>query len=75
VTFSHPRYREGKPVSLDFLGYSFDPTNEALKEKLDVVAKYREERAARIMDNLNAGIDKEGIQKLTKQTLQRLSLH
>ena len=66
VTFSHPRYREGKPVSLDFLGYSFDPTNEALKEKLDVVAKYREERAARIMDNLNAEFDKEGIQKLTK---------
>lgn len=66
VTFSHPKYREGKPVSLDFLGYRFDPTNKALKEKLDVVAKYREERAAKIMDNLNAEFDKEGIQKLTK---------
>ena len=21
VTFSHPQYREGKPISLDFLGY------------------------------------------------------
>jgi predicted metal-dependent phosphoesterase TrpH len=25
VTFSHPRFRGGKAVSLDFLGYKFDP--------------------------------------------------
>ena len=24
VTFSHPKYHEGKAVSLDFLGYQFD---------------------------------------------------
>ena len=61
VTFSHPKYHEGKAVSLDFLGYQFDPDNEALKSKLEMMAKYREERAAKILDNLNAEFKKENI--------------
>ena len=69
VTFSHPKYREGKPTSLDFLGYQFDPNNQPLKNKLDVMAKYREERAAKILDNLNGEFAKEGIEKLTKADL------
>ena len=32
VTFTHPKYHEGKPVSLDFLGYQFDASNKALEE-------------------------------------------
>ncbi len=48
VTFSHPKYHEGKAVSLDFLGYQFDPNNDALKSKLEIMANYREERAAKI---------------------------
>ncbi len=61
VTFSHPKYQEGKAVSLDFLGYQFDPDNKALKSKLEMMAKYREERAAKILDNLNAEFKKENI--------------
>ena len=34
VTFSHPHYHDGKAVSLDFLGYQFDPNNETLESKL-----------------------------------------
>ena len=66
VTFSHPRYREGKAISLDFLGYQFDPRNKELSEKLQQMANYREERAAKILRNLNAEFEKEGIEKLTK---------
>jgi len=66
VTFSHPRYREGKSVSLDFLGYQFDPRNKELSEKLRQMANYREERAAKILKNLSAEFEKEGIEKLTK---------
>jgi predicted metal-dependent phosphoesterase TrpH len=66
VTFSHPRYREGKAISLDFLGYQFDPKNKELSEKLQQIANYREERAAMILRNLNAEFEKEGIEKLTK---------
>lgn len=72
VTFSHPRYREGKPVSLDFLGYQFDAANKALKAKLEQMAEYREERAAKILANLNAEFEKEGISKLTKGDFEEI---
>ncbi len=72
VTFSHPKYHEGKAVSLDFLGYQFDPNNEALESKLEMMAKYREERAAKILDNLNAEFKKEKIAALTKDDLQQI---
>ena len=69
VTFSHNRFREGKPISLDFLGYQFNQENGALKSKLEEMAKYREDRAAKILDNLNGEFEKESIQKLTKTDL------
>ena len=35
VTFSHPKYHDGKAISLDFLGYQFDPKDKALESKLE----------------------------------------
>jgi hypothetical protein len=72
VTFSHPKYRAGKPVSLDFLGYQFDAKNRALTEKLQQMAEYREARAAKILDNLNGEFEKEGIAKLTKRDFEAI---
>lgn len=72
VTFSHPKYHEGKAVSLDFLGYRFDPNNDALESKLETMVKYREERAAKILDNLNAEFKKENIAALTKEDLRQI---
>jgi len=72
VTFSHPRYRDGKAVSLDFLGYQFDAANKALKTKLKRMAAYREERAAKILSNLNAEFEKEGISKLTRSDFEEI---
>jgi predicted metal-dependent phosphoesterase TrpH len=72
VAFSHPRYREGKPISLDFLGYQFDVNNNALADKLRQMAEYREERAAKILRNLNAEFEKEGIQPLTKRDFEEI---
>jgi predicted metal-dependent phosphoesterase TrpH len=72
VTFSHPKFKEGKAVSLDFLGYQFDADNRALELKLETIAKYREERAARILDNLNAEFKKEQIAALTKDDLTKI---
>ncbi|MGF3523146.1 MAG: PHP domain-containing protein [Candidatus Bathyarchaeia archaeon] len=65
VTFSHPQYHEGKQVSLDFLGYQFDVENPQLTHKLQEIAEYREQRAQKILSNLNAEFQKEGIEKLT----------
>lgn len=72
VTFSHPRYREGKPISLDFLGYQFDVNNNALADKLRQMPEYREERVAKILRNLNAEFEKEGIQPLTKRDFEEI---
>ena len=72
VTFSHPKYRAGKPVSLDFLGYQFDVKNGALSDKLQQMANYREDRAAKILRNLNAEFEKEGVQKLTKKDFEAI---
>lgn len=65
VSFSHPQYHQGKTVALDFLGYQFDVKNRTLVNKLWKMARYREERAAKIMQNLNVEFEKEGIKKLT----------
>ncbi len=72
LTFSHPKYREGKAVSLDFLGYQFDPNNKALKSKLEKMAKYREERATKILNNINTEFMKEHIAELTKDDLKQI---
>ena len=72
VTFSHPTYHQGKPVSLDFLGYQFDAKNKDLVDKLQQMMKYREERAAKILRNLNVEFKKEGIEKLTKHDFEEI---
>jgi predicted metal-dependent phosphoesterase TrpH len=72
VTFAHPKYHTGKPVSLDFLGYQFDAANKKLTDKLQQMAKYREERAAKILRNLTAEFEKEAIPKLTEKDFKAI---
>jgi predicted metal-dependent phosphoesterase TrpH len=72
VPFSHPKYHQGKPVPLDFLGYQFDAKNKALADKLQQMAEYREERATKILRNLNAEFEKDGISKLTKNDFEQI---
>ena len=72
VTFSHPRYCEGRSISLDLLGYLFDTKNKKLRSKLRQIGKYREERAAEILDKVNAELEKEGIEKLTRNDLKEI---
>jgi predicted metal-dependent phosphoesterase TrpH len=74
VTFSHSKYRKGKSVSLDFLGYQFNAKNKKLRDKLQQIANYREERAAKILRNLNAEFEKEGIEKLTKNDFEEIQV-
>ena len=69
IAFSHPKFLNGKTVSLDLLGYQFDSKNKALSSKLETMANYREERATKILNNLNAEFRKENIGELTKADL------
>jgi len=70
VTF---HYLEGnKDVSLDFLGYGYDVSNQELNSKLQLVKDYRKRRARKILQNLNIEFDKEGIERFTEQDLKRI---
>jgi predicted metal-dependent phosphoesterase TrpH len=70
VTFYYP---EGdKDVSLDFLGYGYDASNQELKNKLQLLREHREKRALQILANLNAEFEREGIEKLTKEDIKKI---
>ena len=61
VTFNYNK----KSYSLDFLGYGYDYTNRPLNEKLDLIKEHREERARRIIENLNNEFKKENLPLFT----------
>ena len=65
VTFP---YQE-KGFSLDFLGYGYDIRNERLGDKLRVMREHREERARRILENLNAEFARQNIPLFTDEDL------
>lgn len=69
VTFPVP---QGKTVSLDFLGYGFDPANHDMLEKLRVIRQHREWRAHEIMARVNAEFAREGLQLLTDADMQAI---
>ncbi|GAI24346.1 unnamed protein product, partial [marine sediment metagenome] len=69
VTF---RYPGSKPVSLDFLGYRYDIGNQELKNKLQLLREYREARARKILEKLNAEFDKENIERFTEEDLRKI---
>jgi 3',5'-nucleoside bisphosphate phosphatase len=72
VTFCHPKFRDGKAVSLDFLGYQFEANNNALETKLEMMAKFRDERARKILSNLNIEFKKENIAALTDDDFKQI---
>jgi predicted metal-dependent phosphoesterase TrpH len=74
VTFSHPKFHESKSISLDFLGYQYDINSKKFRDKLCIMAEYREQRAVKILANLNSEFEKEGIEKLTKKDFQKIQV-
>jgi hypothetical protein len=71
VTFPHPSER-GRTISLDFLGYEFDISNEDLKSQLKLMRQRREERAQEILERLNKELAMERIAKLDKTDIQKI---
>ena len=73
VTFEYPiKGNAVKTVSLDFLGYLYDVSNQELKDKLKLLQEHRESRARQILGNLNAEFDREGIERFTEQDLSNI---
>ncbi len=74
ITYSHPKFCNGKPASLDLLGYNFDINDRALHKKLEIISKYREERAIKILEKLNTEFEKVGSRKFTERDLAALQI-
>jgi len=72
VSFSHPGYRNGKPVSLDFLAYDFDIHNPRLLEKLAALREHRRHRAERILENLNRELVREGLEPFDQHDMEAI---
>lgn len=72
ISFSHPGYRNSKPISMDVLGYQFDIANKALKQKLDELRDYRRGRAEQILEKINQEFLKESVEPFTHADLQAI---
>lgn len=72
VRFSHPDYKNGKSVSLDLLGYGFNPKDVSLTEKLNDMRAYRQVRARKILEKINEAFKKEGINRFTDNDLDAI---
>jgi hypothetical protein len=66
INFSQSKFKNGKSISLDLLGYQFDLNNRQLNKKLEQISEYRKKRANKILENLNSEFEKEGMELLTK---------
>ena len=72
ISFSHPRYRNSKPVSLDMLGYQYDIHNQELIKKLKQVREYRRKRAEQILEKINDELTKEHLKPFTHKDLEAI---
>jgi len=72
ISFSHPRYRNSKPVSLDVLGYQYDIHNRPLTEKLLELREYRKARAEKILEKINQELEKEHLKPFTEKDLEAI---
>ncbi len=72
ISFSHPGYKDSKPVSLDVLGYQYDIHNRALKEKLFELREYRKVRAEKILEKINQELEKKHLKPFTHKDLEAI---
>lgn len=72
VSFSHPDYRNSKPISLDFLGYQYEVHHAPLVEKLSELRKYRRRRAEQILEKINEELLKGGLEAFTDRDLEEI---
>jgi predicted metal-dependent phosphoesterase TrpH len=72
ISFSHPRYRDGKSVSLDVLGYHYDIHNTLLTSKIGELIAYRRHRAQEILHNINREFEKGGLPPFTEKDLEAI---
>jgi hypothetical protein len=72
ISFSHPGYRDSRPVSLDLLCYQYDIHYEPLVQKLVQLRDFREVRAEKILEKINQELVHEGLKEFTHDDLEEI---
>lgn len=72
ITFNDHEMTGGKDISMDILGYGYEPENRELKDKLRMLSEHRVARAQEIMNNINVEFGTEGIEKLTADDMRSI---
>ncbi len=72
IRFSTPHYSRGKAISLDLLGYGYDPEDKGLRAKTTELRRHREKRARLILERVNAELLKEGITPLGEEDISAI---
>ena len=72
IAFSHPDFKKGKPISLDFLGYQYDVHDRSLMRKLMDLRTYRRKRAEQILKNINEELVKAGLKPFTPNDIKEI---
>jgi predicted metal-dependent phosphoesterase TrpH len=72
ISFSHPEYRDSKPVSLDLLCYQYDIHHEPLVQKLAQLRDFRKTRAEKILEKINEELVREGLKEFTQNDLEEI---
>lgn len=72
VSFSHPDFKKGKPIFLDFLAYQYDIHAQVLLKKLMDLRAYRRKRAEQILKNINHELVKAGLEAFTADDLREI---
>jgi len=72
ISFSHPRYKDGKPVSLDLLGYQYDINDPPLTRKIRKLKEHRRLRAEEILEKINRELTIEHLNPFTHKDLEAI---
>ncbi|NLD36545.1 MAG: PHP domain-containing protein [Desulfatiglans sp.] len=74
VSFTHPSFSGSKPISLDFLGYDYNPEDEYLNKKVEELRSYRKKRAEKILEKINDELSNENKKPLTNKGLDEIGI-
>ena len=72
ISFSHPPYKDGKPVSLDLLGYQYNIHDPPLTRKIRKLKEHRRLRAEEILEKINRELRIEHIDPFTHKDLETI---
>jgi len=72
ISFSNPLYKDGKPISLDLLGYQYDIHDPPLTRKIRKLKEHRRLRAEEILEKINRELRIKHLDPFTHKDLEAI---